>query len=73
VRAQALGDAVSMQFGASFTSVWNADERHEFVERFLRALRKGARDHYNALTGTDGKRQDQASAPETLAIELRHP
>jgi NitT/TauT family transport system substrate-binding protein len=63
-----LGDAVSMQFGASFTSGQNADKRHDFVERFLRALRKGARDHHDAFTGADGKRQDQASAPEMLSI-----
>jgi NitT/TauT family transport system substrate-binding protein len=67
-----LGDAVSMQFGATFTSGQNADQRHEFVERFLRALRNGARDHHDAFTGADGKRQDQASAPGMLSIIAKY-
>jgi NitT/TauT family transport system substrate-binding protein len=67
-----LGDAVSMQFGATFTSGQNADQRHELVERFLRALRNGARDHHNAFTGADGKRQDQASAPGMLSIIAKY-
>jgi NitT/TauT family transport system substrate-binding protein len=67
-----LGDAVSMQFGASFTSGQTADQRHELVERFIRALRKGAKDHHDAFTGADGKRHDQASAPEMLAIIAKY-
>ncbi len=50
-----IGDEVPYQFGGAFTSVKATDARHETVERFLRAYRKGTKEYHDAFTGNDGK------------------
>jgi NitT/TauT family transport system substrate-binding protein len=62
------GDEVPWQSGGAFTATKTANEKPDMVERFLRALRHGARDYHDAFTGLDGKRKDGAAAPEIEAI-----
>lgn len=56
------------QSEGTFTSTKVANERPETVKRFLNALRKGERTWDEAFTDANGKRQDQATAPEMIAI-----
>jgi NitT/TauT family transport system substrate-binding protein len=67
-----LGDETPMQLGATFTATRTADERRVVVERFLRALRKGARDYHAAFTGADGKRRDGPDAQAILALMSKY-
>lgn len=67
-----LGDETPMQLGATFTATRTADQRHDVVERFLRALRKGAGDYHAAFTGADGRRKDEPSARAVLAIMAKY-
>jgi NitT/TauT family transport system substrate-binding protein len=67
-----VGDETPWQVGAVFTSSKIADERRDLVEHFLRAYRKGARDYHGAFTAPNGTRQDQATAPEILAILAKY-
>lgn len=67
-----VGDETPFQTGILFTSAKAANERHDMVERFLRAFRKGARDYHDAFIGADGKRSDGASAAEILAILAKY-
>lgn len=55
-----------------FTAPRMTDGRGDTVKRFLGALRKGARDYHDAFTDRDGKRQDQPTAPEILAIVAKY-
>lgn len=61
-------DQTSWQTGAVFTAAKTADGRRATVERFLHAFRRGARDYYDAFTGTDGARRDGPTAPAVLAV-----
>jgi NitT/TauT family transport system substrate-binding protein len=63
-----VGDQVKSQNGAIFTTGKTADERHDLVERVLRAFRRGARDYYAAFIGPDGKRKDGPDAPAMIAL-----
>ncbi len=63
-----MGDEAQWQLGVLLTSTKNATNRPELVERYLRAYRKGTRAFHDAFTGADGKRQDQPTAPEILAV-----
>lgn len=63
-----IGDEAPWQLAVAFTATKTANERQDTVERFVRALKKATRDYHDAFTGPDGKRADQASAPEILAI-----
>src|SRR5215469_4801379 len=63
-----MGDEAQFQLGILLTSTKNATSRPDLVERYLRAYRQGTRAYHDAFTGPDGKRQDQASAPEILAV-----
>ena len=67
-----IGDETPWQLTAAFTATKTANEQRDKVERFLRALRKATRDYHDAFTGADGKRQDQASAPEILEILAKY-
>lgn len=67
-----VGDAVSWQIGAIFTSTKFDTQHHDLVERFLRAFRKGAKDYYDAFTGPGEKRQDGPAAPEVLAVMAKY-
>jgi NitT/TauT family transport system substrate-binding protein len=67
-----LGDETPMQLGATFTATRTADQRHEVVERFLRALRKGASEYHAAFTGANGTRKDGPAAPAVLAVMAKY-
>lgn len=67
-----IGDETPWQLSMAFTATKTANERRDTVERFLRALRKATRDYHDAFTGADGKRQDQATAPEILGILAKY-
>lgn len=67
-----IGDETPWQLSVAFTATKTANERRDTVERFLRALRKATRTYHDAFTGPDGKRQDQATAPEILAILAKY-
>jgi NitT/TauT family transport system substrate-binding protein len=62
-----VGDEVPWQLSSIFTTVKTADNV-AYVERFLRAYKKGAHDYVAAFAGPDGKRQDQPSAPAVLDV-----
>jgi NitT/TauT family transport system substrate-binding protein len=62
------GDETPWQSGGAFTATKTANEKRDLVDRFLRALRKGARDYHDAFTGPDGRRADGPGAPEIQAI-----
>ncbi len=66
------GDEVPAgQSEGTFTSTKLANERPETVKRFLNAFRKGERSWDEAFVDAGGKRQDQASAPEMIAIAAK--
>ena len=67
-----VGDAVSWQFGAAFTSARIADNKHDEVERFLTAYRKATREYYDAFTAPDGTRRDGPNATEILTILAKY-
>ena len=67
-----LGDEAPMQLGATFTATRTAEQRHDVVERFLRALRKGAGDYHAAFTGADGRRKDGPTARAVLGIMAKY-
>jgi NitT/TauT family transport system substrate-binding protein len=67
-----VGDEAPWQFGLAYTSTKAANERHDTVEKFLRAFRKAARDYYNAFTGPDGTQKNGPTAPEMLAIIAKY-
>jgi len=62
-----IGDEAPYQLVALMVSSKTADERHDMIEKALRALRKGARAYYDAFT-PDGKRADGPTAAEMLEI-----
>jgi NitT/TauT family transport system substrate-binding protein len=61
-----VGDDTPWQFGAVFTATKTADERHETVDRFLRAYRKGARDFHDAFADESGKPTENATTAAVL-------
>lgn len=63
-----VGDQVPWQIGAIFTSTKTDMTRHDLVERFLRAFRKGAQEYHDAFTGPGETRHDSPTAPEVLAV-----
>ena len=63
-----MGDEAQFQLGILLTSTRNATSRPDLVARYLRAYRQGTRAYHDAFTGPDGKRQDQARAPEILGL-----
>lgn len=68
-----VGDETGrVQANLLLTSRHMADERHDTVERFLRALRKGSHDYHDAFTDKDEKRQDGPTAPEILEIIAKY-
>ena len=62
-----IGDEVPWQLSSIFTTIKTADNV-AFVERFLRAYKKGAHDYVAAFVGPDGKRRDEPTAPAVLEI-----
>jgi NitT/TauT family transport system substrate-binding protein len=67
-----VGDETPWQLSAAFTATKTANEKPDLVKRYLRALRKATHDYHDAFTSSDGKRQDQASAPEILDILAKY-
>jgi len=62
-----IGDEAPYQLVAVMVSSKTADERHDMIEKALRALRKGAHDYYDAFT-PNGKRGDGPNEAGILAI-----
>jgi NitT/TauT family transport system substrate-binding protein len=67
-----VGDETPWQLGAAYTATKTANERHDIVARFLRAYRKGVRDHHDAFTGPGETRKDGPTAPDILAIFVKY-
>jgi NitT/TauT family transport system substrate-binding protein len=63
-----LSDEVRYQSAITFVSTRTANERHDMVERFLRAFRKGLRDYHDAFAGPGEIRQDGPTADEVVHI-----
>jgi NitT/TauT family transport system substrate-binding protein len=63
-----VGDETPWQFGGVFTATKTANERRDFVERFLRAYRKGARDFHDAFADVATKSSDNPRTAESIAI-----
>jgi NitT/TauT family transport system substrate-binding protein len=63
-----IGDEVPWQIAYLLTSAKLADTQPETVEHWLAAYRHAARDYHDAFTNAQGAREDQATAPEILAI-----
>ena len=67
-----LGDEVPYtQSNTVFTSTKNANERPAVVERFLRALRKAARDYHEAFADESERRRDGPGVSQMLALLAR--
>jgi NitT/TauT family transport system substrate-binding protein len=67
-----IGDVAPWQFGIVFTGTKSADGRHDTVERFLRAYRRGASDYHDAMTGPDGKPKAGAAADAMIDILAKY-
>jgi NitT/TauT family transport system substrate-binding protein len=67
-----VGDEAPWQFGAVIAATKTTNDRHDTVERFLRAYRKGARDYHDAVTGSEGTRRDGPNTAETVAIIAKY-
>jgi NitT/TauT family transport system substrate-binding protein len=67
-----VGDETPWQLASIITGTKLANEHPDLVQRWLRAYRNATRDYHDAFTGPDGKRQDQATAPEILAIMSKY-
>ena len=67
-----VGDETPWQLGAIIASTKLANDHPDTVRRWLRAFRNATRDYHDAFTGPDGKRADQATAPEILAIMAKY-
>lgn len=67
-----VGDVAPWQFGAVFTATKTANDRHDLVERFLRAYVKGARDYHDAVTGPGETRKDGPNTKATIAIIAKY-
>lgn len=66
------GDEVPSQGGATIITTKTADERRDAVQRYLRALRKGAREYHDAFADPDEKPRKGPTAPEILAIIAKY-
>lgn len=66
------GDEVPTQGGATVITTKTANERGDLVQRYLRALRKGARAYHDAFVGSDEKPHMGPTAPEVLAIIAKY-
>ena len=67
-----VGDETPWQIGGVFVTTATANDRPDFVERFLRAYIKGAHDYDAAFSAPDGSRRDGPTAPEMLAIIAKY-
>jgi NitT/TauT family transport system substrate-binding protein len=67
-----VGDETPWQLGMIITGAKLANDDPETVKSFLRGYVKAVHDYYDAFTTPDGKRQDGPTAPEILAIMVKH-
>lgn len=67
-----VGNEVPWQVGAVYTATKTANDRHDLVERFLTAYRKGAHDYHAAFVAADGKPARGPTAPAILAILAKY-
>jgi NitT/TauT family transport system substrate-binding protein len=67
-----VGDETPWQIGAIFVAAKATDARVDMIERFLRALGKGAKDYHDAFTNAQEQRQDGQDAPAVLAIVAKY-
>jgi NitT/TauT family transport system substrate-binding protein len=67
-----VGDETPWQIGGVFVTTATANNRPDFVERFLRAYVKGAHDYYAAFSAPDGSRRDGPTAPAMLEIIAKY-
>ena len=67
-----VGDETPYQLVGLFVATKTANERHEFVERCLNAMRHASHDYYDAFLGAGSKRMDGATAPETIPILAKY-
>jgi NitT/TauT family transport system substrate-binding protein len=63
-----VGDVTPWQFNLTFAPTKTADERHDTVARFLRALRQGATLYHAAFTGPDGHETEGHGAAALIDI-----
>jgi NitT/TauT family transport system substrate-binding protein len=63
-----VGDETPWQLGVAAVTPKTADTRVDFVQRFLKAYRKGARLYHDAVTGPDEREHLNAGADEVIAI-----
>jgi NitT/TauT family transport system substrate-binding protein len=66
------GDETPWQAGGVFVTALTADDRPDFVERFLRAYIRGARDYFAAFSAPDGTRRDGPDAEAARAIIAKY-
>ena len=62
------GDDVTFQLGGIFVTTKTANKRGDMLKRFLIAYRHGAKDYHDAVTGPDGRRQDEPDTDAIVAI-----
>ncbi len=68
-----VGDEVPYgQPNTVFTSAKTASEKRSEVERFLRALREGARDYHDAFADAQEQRHDGPTASQMVALLARY-
>ena len=67
-----VGDEMAFQDRAIFTATKTANERHDLVERFLRAYRRGAQDYHDAFIGADERPKDGPTADATIALIAKY-
>jgi NitT/TauT family transport system substrate-binding protein len=63
-----VGDETPWQLGVAAVTPKTADMRVDFVQRFLKAYRKGAQLYHDAVTGPDEREHLNAGADEVIAI-----
>jgi NitT/TauT family transport system substrate-binding protein len=64
-----VGDEVPYdQANTAFTSTKIANDKHDVVERFLRAAKRGAKDYHDAFADDQEKRRDGPTADAIIAI-----
>ena len=63
-----VGDEAPWQLGAAYTSTKIADGRRDYVEKFLRAYKRGMVDYADAFIAADGTRKDGPTADAILAL-----
>jgi NitT/TauT family transport system substrate-binding protein len=67
-----VGDEMAFQDRAIFTATKTTNERHDMLERFLRAYRRGAQDYHDAFIGPDQRPKDGPTAAATVALIAKY-